>query len=315
MRQFVSAVARAHPPGLPQNARMVHVLVTGGAGFIGSHIGRALLERGDAVTVLDDLSQGTDDGVPAGARLVRADISSPDTVAAIGDAHPDAVIHAAAQVSVVASMADPAHDRAINVVGTQHVLAGAREAGVQRFVFLSSGGAVYGESDGADEATAPRPASYYAIHKLAAEGYVAVSGLSHANARLANVYGPGQRTGLEGGVVAIFAERLRAGGALTIFGDGEQRRDFLHVHDVVRAILAMLDSDRDGTWNVGTGVATSVNRLVELMLEESGGAAPVEHAPERAGELHSSRLAIGKIAADLRWAPQLDLRSGLASIV
>jgi UDP-glucose 4-epimerase len=296
----------------------MRVLVTGGAGFIGGTLVRHLAHRGDEVVVLDDLSASSASALPDGCELVRQDVSLPATAAAVERLAPDVVVHAAAQVSVVRSQADPDRDRAVNLVGTQHVVAGARAAGVRRFVFLSSGGAVYGEADGARETDLPRPASYYAIHKLAAEHYVAVSGVPFAIARLANVYGPGQRSDLEGGVVAIFAEALAAGRPVTIYGDGEQRRDFVHVADVVSALVAMLDADAGaggGTWNVGSGASISVNELLRTMESAAGLAVEHLHAPERSGELRNSRLNIERIRADLGWQPRLSLAEGLRTVI
>ena len=291
---------------------MGRILVTGGAGFIGSYVVRSLLERGDEVVVLDDFSGGTAEVVPQGVRVIEADIADPTTAETIERLAPDGVVHAAAQVSVVVSMEDPGRDRATNLLGTAHVLTGASRARVRRFVFLSSGGAVYGESDGADEQTRPAPASYYAVHKLAGEGYVALSGLSYAIARIANVYGAGQRSDLEGGVVAIFTERIARGEPLIIYGDGEQRRDFVHVSDVARAIITMLDAPQDGLWNVGTGVSTSVNELAETLRGSTAQPIRVNHAEERRGELRDSRLVVARIATDLGWQPARTLADGLS---
>jgi UDP-glucose 4-epimerase len=221
-------------------------------------------------------------------------------------------VHAAAQVSVAASMGDPTLDLAVNVVGTANVLAGARAAGVERFVFLSTGGGVYGESDGADETTMPRPKSYYSAHKYLAERYVELSGLSYANARLANVYGPRQRSDLEGGVVSIFAERLRAGKPINIYGTGEQSRDFVHVYDVVDALLVMVNTDRDGTWNVGTGRAATINELLSVLEDEIGTAADVEYGPARAGDVERSRLSVDAIREGLGWSARYGLAEGVA---
>lgn len=289
------------------------VLVTGGAGFIGSHIVTALASSDFEVVVLDDLSGGRRDALPAGVELVIADICEAATPDIVRGLAPEVVIHAAAQVSVARSMADPARDRAVNLAGTEHVLRGAAQAGARRFVFLSSGGAVYGETRGASEDDLPHPESYYAIHKWAAEQYVATSGMPYAIARLANVYGPSQRTDLEGGVVAIFAERLAAGEQVTIHGDGEQRRDFVHVADVASAVLAMADSERSGCWNVGTGRSTSINELLAEMEDVLGVRAERQHVESRPGDLRSSRVLVDKIRDDLGWRPLYDLRAGLAA--
>lgn len=288
------------------------ILVTGGAGFIGSHVVDALLAAGEEPVVLDNFVGGDRGNLQAGVRVVEADVADPGVVDTISGLRPRAVIHAAAQVSVAASMASPAADLGANVVGTANVLAGARAGGAERFVFLSSGGGVYGDADGADEKTLPRPKSYYSAHKYLAERYVELSGMSYAVARLANVYGPGQRSDLEGGVVAIFAERLRGGLPVEIYGTGEQSRDFVHVADVVDALLVMARSDRNGTWNVGTGRATSVLELLRALEKAIRPAVEVRHGPPRAGDVMRSRLRVDAIARDLGWHPKYDVEAGVA---
>lgn len=273
----------ANPPGLGT------VLVTGGAGFIGSHLVDHLVQAGARAIVLDDLSSGDVANLPAGVEVIRCDIANAETIDAIAAAKPDAIVHAAAQVSVPRSMADPDRDRAVNLVGTEHVLAGAKAAGGARVIFVSTGGGIYGETpEPATEQSLPRPKAYYSIHKYAAERYLELSGLPYAIARLANVYGPRQRSDLEGGVVAILAERLAAGLPITIYGTGEQRRDFVHVSDVVRALAAMLHSDANGMWNVGTGAMTTVNELLRETEGVFGPAVSVDHVASRAGDVFQS---------------------------
>ena len=288
------------------------IIVTGGAGFIGSHIVDALLGSGEKVAVIDNLVSGTRDNLSEGANLLDLDIADPDVVDAIADLRPEAVVHAAAQVSVANSMQDPNRDLEVNVQGTANVLAGAKAAGSSRFVFVSTGGGIYGEADGADEATLPRPKSYYGAHKYLAERYVEISGLSYAIARLANVYGTRQRSDLEGGVVTIFMERLRKKQTLLIHGTGEQRRDLVYVADVVSAILAMVRNERVGTWNVGTGVSTSVLELLSTLEEQIEPAVEVRHGPSRPGDVGESRLSVDLIAEDLGWRPEHDLAEGIA---
>lgn len=290
------------------------ILVTGGAGFVGSHVVDALLAAGEEPVVLDNFATGDRANLPEGVRVVEADIADPGVVRKMSELDLEAVVHAAAQVSVAASMGDPALDLAVNVGGTANVLAGARAAGAERFVFLSSGGGVYGEADGADEGTLPRPKSYYSAHKYLAERYVELDGTSHAIARLANVYGPRQRTDLEGGVVAIFAERLRNGSPITINGAGEQSRDFVHVADVVDALLVMANSRRSGTWNVGTGQAASVLELLRALEDAIRPAVEVRHGPARPGDVENSRLSVDAIANDLGWRPKHDLKTGVANM-
>lgn len=291
------------------------VLVTGGAGFIGSHLVDQLVQAGARAIVLDDFSSGDMANLPPGIEVIRSDISNVETIDAIAAARPDAIVHAAAQVSVPRSMADPDRDRAVNLVGAEHVLAGARAAGGARVVFVSTGGGIYGETpEPATEQTLPRPKAFYSIHKYAAERYLELSGLPYAIARLANVYGPRQRSDLEGGVVAILAERLAAGLPITIYGTGEQRRDFVHVTDVVRALLAMVQTHANGMWNVGTGTMTTVNELLRETEAVFGAATSIEHLPSRAGDVFQSCLAIDAIKRDLGWAPAISLAEGLRTL-
>lgn len=291
------------------------ILVTGGAGFIGSHVVDALLDAGEEVVVLDNFATGDRKHLNGEARTLDSDIADPTTVEAIAAMDIKAVIHAAAQVSVAASMLDPGLDLAVNVRGTSNVLAGAKAAGVERFVFLSTGGGVYGESDGADEETLPRPASYYSAHKYLAERYVQFSGISYANARLANVYGPRQRKDLEGGVVAIFADCLRNEQPIHINGSGEQTRDFVHVADVVEALLLMTRGGRDGTWNIGTGRATSILQLLRALEQNIQPAVEVRAGPPRPGDVRHSSLSVDKIQRELGWRPSRILTDSVADLL
>lgn len=291
------------------------VLVTGGAGFIGTHLVRALSGRQREIVVLDDLSAGHVDGLPTGTRVIQHDISDPSTPDVVARISPAIVIHAAAQVSVARSMGDPQRDLEVNVIGTRHVVDGARSAGTRRLVFLSSGGAIYGETDDATEDDPPRPASYYGVHKWVAERYVMLSGVSHGIARLANVYGPEQRADLEGGVAAIFAQALATDRELTIHGDGRQRRDFIHVDDVARAIALMVESRRDGVWNVGTGLGTSVVDLLGTMERVAGRSAQRRFGPARLGDIRSSTLRVDRIRNELGWHPRVGLETGLATVL
>jgi UDP-glucose 4-epimerase len=295
--------------------KLGRVLVTGGAGFIGSHVVDRLAALGALPIVLDDFSGGDLANLPPGVPIVRVDIADPVSIERIAEAQPDAIIHGAAQVSVPRSMAEPARDRAINLLGTEHVIEGARRAGDRRVVFLSTGGGIYGETlEPATEESLPRPKAFYSVHKYAAERYLELSGLPYAIARLANVYGPRQRSDLEGGVVAILAERLAAGQPIDIYGSGEQRRDFVHVADVADALIAMLQISESGMWNVGTGKATTINELLAAAESVFGAATAVNRLPGRAGDVFSSFLAVDKIARDLGWRPSLSLREGLRTL-
>jgi UDP-glucose 4-epimerase len=300
-------------------------LVTGGAGFIGSNLVDALLARGDEVTVVDDLSTGRrvnlDGALAAGAELVELDIRDAAALAALAtERQPRAVFHLAAQIDVRKSLEDPAFDASINVGGTANVLEAARAGGAGRFVFVSTGGAIYGEGAGQqlplDESTAIAPFSAYGQSKFAAEGYLALYerlyGLSSIALRLGNVYGPRQDPLGEAGVIAIFCGLLRSGGRPTVFGDGTQTRDYLYVGDVVAAALAAADSTVTGPVNLGTGLETSVLELTEA-LGRLGGAESFEpeFAPPRAGEVQRITLDAGRAERELGWRPRTSLDDGL----
>ncbi len=302
-------------------------VVTGGAGFIGSHLSDALAARGDEVLVLDDFSSGKRENLAsaleAGVSVTELDVADAQAVlAAIEGFRPDTVFHLAAQIDVRRSMADPGFDARLNVVGTVNALEAAARADASRFVFTSTGGAIYGE--GAErvdelpfrETARCEPFSVYGQSKLAAEGYLDLyartRGLAAGTVRLGNVYGPRQDPATEAGVVAIFCDLARDGGRPTVFGDGEQTRDYVHVADVVAALLAMEGSDADGPLNVGTGDETSVLELVQLIARSAGrdGFEP-EFAPARVGEIQRTVLAIAAAGAELGWSPRLDLAEGL----
>ncbi len=300
------------------------VLVTGGAGFVGSHTADAHIARGDRVWVIDDLSSGRLSNVPADAEFVRMDIADPRARELIRDVGFDLINHHAAQIDVRVSVADPVADAAVNIAGLLNILEGARAAGTRRVVFVSSGGVVYGEPDAhpTPESAAKRPLSPYGVSKLAGEYYLgyyrAVHGLEYVALRYGNVYGPRQDPSGEAGVVAIFSNRLIEREPLIIYGDGEQTRDYIHVEDVARANLVAADmplEDGDGldarAYNVGTEVATSVNTLAAI-LEEAAGVRPGRaHRAARPGELRRSVLATGRLRA-MGWSPGHSLADGLA---
>ena len=248
----------------------MRTLVTGGAGFIGSHLTDALIAAGDSVTVVDDLSRGRRDQVNAAATFVELDITSDALAAAMADAKPEVVFHHAAQIDVRASVRDPLHDADVNVVGTVNVLRAAIDAGARRVVFASSGGAIYGDTEviPTPETHPCLPESPYGTAKLCAEAYGGTfsrqAGIEFVALRYANVYGPRQDPHGEAGVIAIFAMRLLAGDPPVINGDGLQTRDYVHVHDVVRANLAAVDGPA-GIYNIGTGVETDVNAIYRML--------------------------------------------------
>jgi UDP-glucose 4-epimerase len=302
----------------------VTAIVTGGAGFIGSHVVDALLERGERVVVIDDLSTGRRENVAAaletGAVLHEIDIRDAEAVGdVVSREGPDVVFHLAAQIDVRLAVRDPGFDAAINVGGTINVLEAARAAGVRRFVNSSTGGALYGEAERIpspeDEPVAPM--APYGQSKFAAEAYcelyARLHGLSTINLRYGNVYGPRQDPLGEAGVIAIFCGKLRQGERPTVFGDGTQTRDYVHVADVVGANLVAVESDERGPFNIGHGKETSVLDLVAALRELSGAgdAFEPEFAPPRAGEAQRSALDCARAAERLGWKPRIGMRDGL----
>ena len=302
----------------------MRALVTGGAGFIGSHLVDALVARGDDVVVLDNLSSGRRENLSSalaqGTTLIEADITDRAAVDAAFQQHrPEAVFHLAAQIDVRTSVSDPTFDLGINVGGTIGLLEASLEAGVGRFVLASTGGAIYGEGAGRelplDESAECRPDAPYGQSKHAAEGYLGVfrrlHGLATTSLRLGNVYGPRQDPHGEAGVVAIFCDRLLTGGTPRVFGDGEQTRDYVYVGDVVAAFLAALGDDGDGPYNVGTGIETSVLELGRRLAAVAAGEFDPEMAPARLGEVQRSVIDPSRAEAKLGWRAETDLDTGL----
>ena len=299
----------------------MRVLLTGGAGFIGSHVADLLLERGHEVAVVDDLSRGRRENLPAGAAFHECDIRSGcDEV--FREFRPEALCHQAAQMDVRRSVREPGFDSEVNVLGTLRLLQNCVEYGVERAVFASSGGAIYGEQEifPATEDHPQYPISPYGVSKLAGERYLhfyAVQyGISYAALRYANVYGPRQDPRGEAGVVAIFsanlAANLAANRASKINGTGDQTRDYVYVTDVARANVLALENDApNGAYNVGTTVETSVNALYERMRHLSGKDLPPEHAPAKPGEQLRSSIDASRAAGLLGWRPEVDLDTGL----
>ena len=301
------------------------VLVTGGAGFIGSHVVEAHIAAGDEVTVLDNLSTGQRGNLPAGVTLIEADVRSEEARRVIAGGRFAVVNHHAAQIDVRRSVNDPVADAECNVIGLLNVLEGARSGGVGRVVFSSSGGTVYGEGAAipTPESAPKLPASPYGVAKLASEFYLStfaqLYGLEAAVLRYSNVYGPRQDPHGEAGVVAIFCRRVLAGESLTIFGDGKQTRDMVFVRDVAAANLAAsrqplppLTTIDARAFNVGTGVETTVNELATELGAAAGRTPQITRAPARAGEILRSALDVRKAERELGWRPRMTLAAGLA---
>jgi UDP-glucose 4-epimerase len=301
----------------------MRALVTGGAGFIGSNLVDALVRRGDRVSVIDDLSTGREQNLDwalsEGAILHRADICDAERMRELVSAErPEAIYHLAAQIDVRRSIAEVAFDARANVEGTVNVLEAARLADVGRFVFSSTGGAIYGDTDElpTPESAWPRPKAPYGLSKFCGERYCELyerlHGLSTVMLRYGNVYGPRQDPLGEAGVVAIFCGRLRDGVRPTIYGDGTQTRDYAYVEDVVRAnVVAMERSETGGELNIGTGRETSVLDLVEALREVGGQELEPELAPARLGEVKRSCPDVTRARLELGWEAEVDLLDGL----
>jgi UDP-glucose 4-epimerase len=294
----------------------MRALVTGGAGFIGSHLVDALLGDAAEVHVVDNFASGSLANLPAGAELHELDVRDEAIEELARRLRPEVVFHLAAQADVGTSLERPAFDADVNVVGTVRALEAAR-AGDARVVFTSTGGAIYGDVERpAREGDEPKPLSPYAASKLAGEGYLATWNRLHggrrATCRLANVYGPRQLPKLEGGVVAIFLDRLRAGREAEIFGDGNQTRDFVFVGDVVAALLAAAVAPSAGVYNVGSGVETSVLELYRLCAQKAGVDLEPRFSPERPGDLRRSVLDASRAREELGWRAETPLAEGIA---
>ena len=305
---------------------MPTVIITGGAGFIGSHLAERFLREGWTVHIIDNLVTGKRENLPAGATFHELDIRDPKAAELVAATKPDVLAHLAAQMDVRRSVEDPMYDASVNVIGSLNLLEAVRKQSPRtRVVFASTGGALYG-----DNTTPPNfedfkkdPESPYAITKLSVEYYLAYYGRVHkldtVAMRFGNVYGPRQDPHGEAGVVAIFCGRILEGRPLTIFGDGLQTRDYVYVGDVAEALwcgatktlppIGLLDARG---FNVGTGIGTSVVDMANILLEEAGTRVPIEFAPRRPGEAQESFVDIGKAERLLGWKPRVSLREGLA---
>jgi UDP-glucose 4-epimerase len=293
------------------------ILVTGGAGFIGSNLASMLVDADHGVVIIDDLSTGKRENVPSGAMFHEMDISSPVVDKIFEREKFDVVFHLAAQMDVRRSVENPVNDAEINILGGISLLQSSVKHGVKKFIFASTGGAIYGEQDyfPADEKHPLNAVSPYGISKLAFEKYLyfynVQYGLSYAALRYANVYGPRQNSEGEAGVVAIFCERLLQGKEAVVYGDGLQTRDFVYVGDVVRANLLALEYDGCDVFNVGTGTETDINTIFEKIKAATGSVQERINEKAKPGEQRRSSIAYDKIAGQLGWSPDVGLDEGI----
>ena len=301
------------------------VLVTGGAGFIGSHVADRFLAAGWNVTVLDDLSSGRVENIAPGVKFIRSDITSLDAATEVRNGHFDVLCHLAAQIDVRRSVLDPVYDATRNILGTLNLMEAIRASGHDtRVVFSSTGGALYGDFDAppSAETFSKDPEAPYGIAKLSVEYYLAyygrVHGLHTVTLRYGNVYGPRQDPHGEAGVVAIFCNRLLDGRVLTVFGNGEQTRDYVYAGDVAAANFAAATRTLPAigrldarAFNIGTGIETTVNTLANTLTHVAGASSSIEYAPARPGELARSALETSKARRELEWTPQVTLEEGL----
>ena len=298
-------------------------LVTGAAGFIGSHLVDRLIADGYSVTGIDDLSSGTLDNLPSGFDLRKMDIRDPEVQSVVAELRPDIVFHLAAQISVSISAREPKLDADVNIGGALNLLEGIRtvDGKTAKIVYMTSGGTAYGDPDvvPADESTPVRPLSPYGASKLAVETYLPIyeklCGLNYSIIRLANVYGPRQDPHGEAGVVAIFAKAMLARKPLTIFGDGNDERDYIYVQDVVDAIARAAEGTLPGPFNVGTGIGTITNRIFEVVAENCGHSEAANHGPDRLGDVNRISLDPSKAKRELGWESQVSLEDGLKTTI
>ncbi|MBN2558070.1 MAG: NAD-dependent epimerase/dehydratase family protein [Clostridia bacterium] len=296
------------------------IAVTGGCGFIGSHVVDALVDRGYEAIVFDNLSTGSTNNLNPGAGLLTGDVADRTELDSFfKTARPDAVIHLAAQIDVMESMKNPTFDAMINIMGTINVLDMCKKHGIGRMVYASSA-AVYGNPVylGIDERHPCNPESFYGYSKLVPEYYIrkysSLTGMTYAILRYANVYGPRQKAEGEGGVVAIFADRMKKGQDCHIFGDGTQTRDFVYVKDIANANILALESTKSFTANAGTSGAITVNELFFIMKEYYGYPLSPVYKPARTGDVQHSWLGNDKIREILKWAPGYSIREGIADM-
>jgi UDP-glucose 4-epimerase len=299
----------------------MRILVTGGAGFIASHVADAFIAAGHDVSILDDLSSGRRENLNPKARFYELDVQDPAVADVFRRARPEVLCHHAAQMDVRRSVADPAFDARVNILGLINLMEHGRQHGLKRVLFSSTGGAIYGEQETfpAPETHKTEPLSPYGVAKLASERYLffyfVTYGIPYAALRYANVYGPRQNPHGEAGVVAIFCEKLLRREQPVINGDGTQTRDYVYVGDLVRANLAALDSDFVGAVNLGTGIETDVNSIFRLLVRLCDSSAAEHHGPAKPGEQRRSVIDNALAGRVLGWQPQVSLEEGLRRTV
>lgn len=298
-----------------------HILVTGGAGFIGSRVAKKYIQSGHRVTVIDNLSTGVEKNIPKGVQFYPLDIRSAELDELFQKNQFDIINHHAAQIDVRKSVDAPDYDAATNILGSIHLLELARKYQIRRFIYISTGGAVYGEPEylPADENHPVRPLAPYGISKHTVEHYLELYsklyGLEHIILRYPNVYGPYQNPYGEAGVNAIFIGQMLNGITPVIYGDGEQTRDFVYIDDIVSANLIALDSKNTGIYNLGRGKPISVNQIYQILQKITAYHEPVKYAPARAGEVNHIYLDAAKACNELAWKPKIDFEEGLSRTV
>jgi len=311
----------AHQSALTQSGEQSRVLVAGGAGFIGSHVVDLLVQAGHQVAIVDDLSAGKWENVNPLARFHQVDIGSAQLAGFFDAERPEFVIHLAAQASVTVSVAHPRRDAATNILGSLNLLENCVRAGVRKFVYVSTGGALYGEPEylPCDEVHPIRPLSPYGVSKHTVEHYLYlfrhIHGLNYTTLRLANVYGPRQDPFGEAGVVAIFTQRMLDEQQAVIFGNGEQERDFVYVEDCARAAVLALSRGDGQAFNIGCGLGITINRLFTEMKSITGYALQAQYDPPRPGDVFRSYLDATKARQELGWIPDVALEEGLRRTV
>lgn len=301
----------------------MRILVTGGAGFIGSHIVDALVDRGHRVTVLDDLSSGQEENLNRRAKFIKGDVTSPKKLGSIFKrVEPEAIFHLAAQINVRASVENPTIDAECNILGSLRLIEMAAKAGVKKFIFSSTGGAMFGDETHypAHEDEPATPLSPYGLAKLTIEKYLDFyhreRGLPYIALRYGNVYGPRQNPHGEAGVIAIFTSLMLDGKAPIINGDGAQTRDYVYVGDVVKANIAALESEiEEGVFHIGTGKETDVNEIFRLVNWQFGKVFEATYGPAKSGEVKRSALETRKAEALLNWKPEVDISEGITATV